>query len=160
MKAIIVSDTHYHNECLYELQERYKDVEYFIHCGDLEDDPRDFPGWIVVRGNSDYFQGMPSSLILELEGHRMLVVHSHKCIAYRHLSLIHDALVKKCDIVCFGHTHIAEAYKEQGIYMINPGSIWFPRSNKPGSYVLLDIQKKKIKAQIIYNDGSQEWFTK
>ena len=161
MKVIIVSDTHYHNECLNELQNQYKDADYFVHCGDLEENADDYPGWLFVCGNCDYDPKLPQYRILDLEGnHRILVMHSHNCKMYRYQSLIHDALIHHCDIVCFGHTHVAEVQREQNITLINPGSIWFSRSKSPGSYAVLEIINKKIKVEIVYNDGKKEWFTK
>ena len=50
MQIVVVSDTHSRNEILDRLEEKYKDAYALIHCGDLEDDPRYYPRWLVVRG--------------------------------------------------------------------------------------------------------------
>ena len=111
MKVIIVSDTHYHNECLNELQNQYKDADYFVHCGDLEDNADDYPGWLFVCGNCDYDPKLPQYRILDLEGnHRILVMHSHNCKMYRYQSLIHDALIHHCDIVWHKHAAILQSW--------------------------------------------------
>ncbi|MGM9913317.1 YfcE family phosphodiesterase, partial [Floccifex sp.] len=112
MKLIVVSDTHYYNNCLFELQKQYPQADYFIHCGDLEGDPDQYPGWIIVRGNNDYDLRLPLNKILEIENHRILIMHSHNMRMCRTEAMVHDALVNNCDIVCFGHTHVPSKQKE------------------------------------------------
>lgn len=40
---------------------------------------------------------------------------------------------------CFlsGHTHVPTAYQENGIYLLNPGSISLPKENHPRTYAIL-----------------------
>lgn len=154
MKVIVVSDTHGNNDCLFALQEKYADADAFIHCGDLEDDPRDFPGWVFVRGNNDYFGGFKDSRIVYLDnGHKIFMVHSHRCsYSYRKEALLHDALVNQCDIVCYGHTHVSDIDQMDKVTLINPGSFWYPRDGKPGSYAILETKGKEVHAQIIYRE--------
>lgn len=54
MKIVVVSDSHGRNDILKTIQEKHPNAKLFIHCGDLEDDPMNFPGYIIVRGNNDY----------------------------------------------------------------------------------------------------------
>ena len=55
MKIVVVSDSHGKNDILNAIREKHPDAGLFIHCGDLEDDPMFYPGYIVVRGNNDYY---------------------------------------------------------------------------------------------------------
>ena len=55
MKFVVVSDSHGRNDILNVIREKHPDAGLFIHCGDLEDDPMFYPGYIVVRGNNDYY---------------------------------------------------------------------------------------------------------
>ncbi len=55
MKIVVVSDSHGRNDILKTIQEKHPNAKLFIHCGDLEDDPMNYPGYIIVRGNNDYF---------------------------------------------------------------------------------------------------------
>ena len=56
-----------------------------------------------------------------------------------------------CDIVCFGHTHASMIHKMDGVFLLNPGSVTFPRDGKPRSYAILDVDKE-IHAKIIFMD--------
>ncbi len=43
------------------------------------------------------------------------------------------------DILIYGHSHIPKAEKKWGnIYVINPGSITFPKEDSPHSYGVLE----------------------
>ncbi|MEL5899849.1 metallophosphoesterase family protein, partial [Clostridium sporogenes] len=44
-----------------------------------------------------------------------------------------------------GHTHIPLAEKTNNIFMINPGSITFPKENTPHCYGILNDNLFKIK---------------
>ena len=47
-------------------------------------------------------------------------------------------------IALFGHTHVPYNQYHDGIYMLNPGSIAFPRDCSRPSYGLIDITPKGI----------------
>ena len=83
MKIVVVSDNHGRSEPLEQILELHRDADVFIHCGDSELPPQFLQGYVCVRGNNDFYYEYPEMKILELEGHRMMIVHGH------HLSLIH-----------------------------------------------------------------------
>ena len=78
MKVIVVSDSHGRDDLLYDLQERYPDAGAFLHCGDVEAPAEDFPGYLIVQGNNDYYYDIPASRVLPIGGHRILLIHSHQ----------------------------------------------------------------------------------
>ena len=150
MPIVVVSDTHSRNEILDILEERYKDAYAFIHCGDLEDDPRYYPRWLIVRGNNDYFGKFREDLRIKVGSHRIYVTHSHRCsYLYREKNLERLAQEYGCDIVCYGHTHISKITNQNGILMVNPGSCWLPRAGKEPSYALINIEGSRVEAKII-----------
>ena len=157
MKVIVVSDSHGRNNLLFELQEKYKDADAFIHCGDLEDDPRLFPGWVFVRGNNDYFGDFVNERIVYLDnGHKIFMTHSHRCTyAYRKDSLYQKALTNQCDIVCYGHTHVSDITWKDNVLLLNPGSLWLPRDGNPPSFAILETKGSKIDVKIIFEP---DWF--
>lgn len=66
IKIILVSDNHYHDEPLQELQKHYRDADYFFHCGDSEMPYKSLSGFARVRGNNDYDYDYPETLVLEV----------------------------------------------------------------------------------------------
>ena len=42
------------------------------------------------------------------------------------------------DVFVYGHTHLPKAEKENGVWILNPGSITLPKGNAPGTYGLLE----------------------
>ena len=52
---------------------------------------------------------------------------------------------KKADIVLFGHTHQALAEYDDGLYILNPGSL----HGSMGTYGIIDITKAGIVTNIV-----------
>ena len=149
-KVIVVSDNHFAKEGIEFIKKEYKDIDYFLHCGDSDMYSDDLVGWNVVSGNHDqFFSPFPQELILEIEEHRFLIVHGHKhgiFLGY-YDTLVEDAKNKKCDVVCFGHIHWYVDGERKGIRLLNPGSIRYPRDGADMSYMYLEVTKDKIKAE-------------
>ena len=103
----------------------------------------------AVRGNCDgfrLFDATPEQRILEREGHRLLLNHGHRLGAKAgEGGLIAAAKAAGCDIVLFGHTHLArETYvPEYGIHLFNPGSAGHPREGAP-SFGLLMLSGENV----------------
>lgn len=49
--------------------------------------------------------------------------------------------LQKGDVLLFGHIHIPKCYEEEGILILNPGSVSIPKENSEHSYMLLDGNK-------------------
>lgn len=155
MKIIVASDSHGSNEILYQLQEKYKDADLFIHCGDLEDDPLNYPGWVFVKGNNDYFGEFAKQRIIPVAGHKIFVIHSDRCsYFYREENLTRMAQMHNCDIVCYGHTHVSHIEVKDHVFLLNPGSISWPRDGRPKCYAILEVDYTSIHADILFED---EW---
>ena len=76
MKVVVVSDSHGRDDLLYDLQEQYPNADAFLHCGDVEAPQENFPGYLIVQGNNDYYYDLPAHRVLPLGGHRVLLIHS------------------------------------------------------------------------------------
>lgn len=148
IKIILVSDNHYHDEPLQELQRHYRDADYFFHCGDSEMPYKSLSGFARVRGNNDYDYEYPETLVLEVGGHRFLLTHGHRQgIYFGYDGLIRLAKINGCDIVCFGHTHRYTEVEKDGILLLNPGSIWCNRDGSAPSYMIITLENEKIKIE-------------
>ena len=145
MKIVVVSDSHGRNDILNLIREKHPEARLFIHCGDLEDDPMNYPGYIIVRGNNDYFCRFEDQRIIPIGKHRIFVTHSHRFSYFsRCEQLANRAKELDCDIVCFGHTHVAYFDQVDGVVLLNPGSLSHSRDGKPCSYAVLDIDENHV----------------
>ena len=134
MKVLIVSDTHGQDENLEETVLREAPFDYLIHCGDVEgreifiEALAECP-CTIVAGNNDFFTDLPYDEEVTLEGHKILVTH---------------AQAKGCKIAMYGHTHMPLIENEDGILVINPGSLTYPRQRgRRPSYAVMQIEEGK-----------------
>lgn len=142
MKAeiILCSDTHGSSIYLDELERAYPKADLLIHCGDLEDDACRYPHWVFVRGNNDWDNTIPDQRIVSVAGIRILMTHSH-LYGYRNREerLAQAAIAQNCQVVAFGHTHVPMVRRVQGVLLVNPGSMTFPRDGKDPCYAKMIV---------------------
>lgn len=149
MRILIVSDTHRHNENYFRVLEKEGQLDMVIHCGDAEGseyllkEAADCP-FHVVMGNNDFFSNLPREIELEIGNSRVLITHGHYyCVSNGYELLKDEALSRDFDIVMYGHTHRPVIDKSDGIIVINPGSLTYPRQEgRRPSYIIMEISKK------------------
>ena len=150
MKILAVSDTHGRDEKLEQVVEREKPFDYLIHCGDVEgreffiEALADCP-CTRVAGNNDFFSDLLREDEIVLEGHKIMVTHGHNYgVSMDLYGISEEAAARECEIVLFGHTHKPVIEKKNGVLVINPGSVSFPRQEgrKP-SYAILNLEEGK-----------------
>lgn len=152
MQIIVTSDTHGLTKPLDFLLKHYPHASAYIHCGDICLDPQAYPQFIVAAGNNDYYN-IPHERVVEIDGVRILVMHSHLLgFGDRHAKMVEKAKANNCSIVCYGHTHISEATKQDGIIIVNPGSFYQPRDGKLPSYAVIEIENDNVKIKIEHVD--------
>lgn len=140
MKVLIVSDTH-GNKFKEELLVKEKDVDIFLHAGDSLFYEYDLYPFISVKGNCDHYLEFNELYSFKTPYGRLLMRH----IPFT-LSEIEKYEKEGFKIFVHGHTHIRKAEQlEKGVYIFNPGSLFYPRDGKPGSYLILEINEKEIK---------------
>lgn len=146
MLIAVISDTHRMIKYINSAKELIKDVDILIHLGDNIDDvellQQDFKGELyAVAGNCDYSKKYPKETIIEVNGRKIFFTHGD---LYGVKSSINNIYYRGrelgVDIVLFGHTHQQLIEEEDGLILMNPGSISLPRSN--GRYVgFIDIDE-------------------
>ncbi len=162
MKIIIISDTHGAYAKLSKVMQLHQDADRFIHLGDGERDvntlfltyPQMRERFYYINGNCDYgllYEGTPF-LTLDLPyGHRIFAAHGHHFqVKFGTARILYEGKQKQADIILYGHTHVSDCQYENGIYIINPGSLGLPRDGKKPSYALLDISEKGILPNIVF----------
>lgn len=95
---------------------------------------------LCVRGNCDAevdsmvlsFPIRADYAFLSLDGITVFATHGH-------LFTHHECALKKGDCFLQGHTHIPQIQMtDDGILLLNPGSVSLPKNNAPATYMLFD----------------------
>ena len=151
----VVSDTHSHVEYTQDAVRimRGLGVEMVLHCGDIGSVLiipvfKDLPTHFVL-GNVDWNQQEIREAIavagqtchgrfgrLDVEGRRIAFLHGDDGQILRQ-TIEQDGV----DIVCYGHTHVAEHHHENGKLVVNPGAVW---RSRPPSVAVLDLAEMQV----------------
>ena len=151
MKIVLLSDNHRDLYSINYIRKKYADLPYRVHCGDNCLLPEQMEGFTAVAGNMDFWD-YPDEIVLEIEGHRILVMHGHRLFpSYRPDHDLMAAAAKKegCDTVFYGHTHLYYDGTVNGVRMLNPGSIYRNRDESPRCFMEVEITKDAITAKRI-----------
>ncbi|MBO0960165.1 metallophosphoesterase [Neobacillus sp. MM2021_6] len=158
-KVLVVSDSHGLTKELEVLRERHlNEVDLMIHCGDSELMPDDkaLSGYLTVMGNCDFGGGYPLDTTSEVAGKKFFITHGHRySVKSTLMNVKYKASEVNANIVCFGHSHILGAELIDGVLFLNPGSIRLPRERLEKTYVILDLQDKKIKLSVFEINGRE-----
>jgi len=153
MKILVVSDTHGNYLAPVQI---YKETgaEMLIHLGDEIEDAVTLElilecPVIKVPGNCDPGAQEPRDLLRSIADRLFFITHGHQYQVKNSLnSLVEKAKGLKAAIVLFGHTHKPLIQKQDGILLINPGTLMAGCDAK--SYALLNATYSKITSEIIY----------
>lgn len=156
MKILIVSDTHGYLERLERVMEREIPIDMMVHCGDVEKDAARIPlitpsPLYMVAGNNDWGRGLSNVLTADAGGHRIFITHGHTYqVGYGIERLVAAAKANKADIAMFGHTHVPFLEETEGVLVVNPGSLTYPRQQgRKATYAVMEIgENGKIAANI------------
>ena len=149
MKILIISDTHGSHKNFDRVIEKERPLDMLIHLGDVEGDEDYIPAVAdcpvhMVSGNNDYNLDLPAQDIFNIGDYKVLVVHGHTFYVYRGVERLKQyALQNNIDIVMFGHTHKPYFSQKDGLTVLNPGSLSYPRQDgrKP-SYMVMEIDEE------------------
>jgi len=146
MIVAVISDTHLEqpDSMLATVFERYcLRADVLLHCGDCVGDEtwsylNAHPRFYSVQGNCDLpplWGTLPALRELELEGFRLGMGHG-----WGPRSKVGEVVAGQfsaVDIVCYGHTHIRDWRRlATGTWLLNPGSLFWPRSGEGGLAML------------------------
>lgn len=158
MKILIVSDTHRNEDNLIKVLEMEKSLDLLIHCGDVEGAEYEIENYagcktVFVAGNNDFFSRLPREVQIQVENYNIWVTHGHNYYVNTNPDYIKkEAKIRNVDIVMYGHTHRPIIEKMDGLIVINPGSISYPRQEgrKP-SYAIMEVKEDRIsRLEILY----------
>jgi putative phosphoesterase len=103
-------------------------ADLILHAGDflaraVLDELRELAPLEGVHGNMDDAELkalLPGRRIVEVAGRRIGMVHDAGPAAGRAARLV--AAFPGCDLVVYGHTHLPELVRHDGVLILNPGS--------------------------------------
>lgn len=134
MLIAVISDTHRIIKYINSAKELIKGADILIHLGDNVEDveilEQGFKGEVyAVAGNCDYSRKYPKETIIEVNGRKIFFTHGD---LYGVKSSINNIYYRgkelEVDIVLFGHTHQQIIEEENGLILMNPGSVSLPKS--------------------------------
>lgn len=147
MKILVVSDSHGDYNTFNKLVRSQSKAEIVIFLGDgfeeFNDVRMNFPEkmFIGVKGNNDWGCSLPLCEERVIEGKKFFITHGHiERVKYGLDMLKQKARSHGADIVLFGHTHIPHNGYDNGMYILNPGSV----RRFSCSYGVIDIQNGDI----------------
>jgi len=93
-----------------------------------------------VSGNCDSPQWAPRVREVERLGWRVLVVHGDRFgVHLGHQGLLDEAHRRDAQLVCYGHTHHALHAVDEGVHLLNPGSL--ARGERRGSFARVVLRR-------------------
>ena len=154
MKLVVMSDSHGDKETVKAVSALSADA--IFHCGDSElsfDDPV-LHTMYKVRGNCDRDVRFPLSVVADVQGKKVLVVHGHEHdVKSSLMGLYYSALEHGANIVLFGHSHLYGAEMKDGILFVNPGSTMQPRGGREATYAVIEWDES---VEIIFKNNLHE----
>ena len=145
IKITIISDTHGNLTAIDKMEQIILESDYVFHLGDHFDDMKNYAHVLGdklyrVHGNCDW--GNQKDVIVKIGPHKILATHGDLYSAKRGTEkLIQKAKEEGCSVVFYGHTHVAEIKKVDGVLLINPGTLQKYCANKTFAYVIISNEK-------------------
>ncbi len=157
MRIVVVSDTHGAYDRLRFVIRRHENADLLIHLGDGADEFFDlfrrYPNLPMrfCRGNCDpRFSGtLKKTLTIPVFAHRIFACHGDSYSVKGGIeNLLAAAKDQGADIILYGHTHEKLTTYQNGVYILNPGSLSHPRNGYP-SYGLLDVTPAGVLTSLV-----------
>lgn len=152
MRILVVSDTHKDEFSLRKAILEQPKAEIVIHLGDGADEAQEmkesFPDkmFLMVRGNCDWGSTLPATGEITVGGKKIFYTHGYAYnVKYGLGEIKAAARSQKADILLFGHTHEAIVDYADGLYLMNPGSLF----GTQGTYGTIDITPAGIVPNLI-----------
>ena len=149
-----VADTHGNTDIIINKLTKLK-LDHLLFAGDYYKDGQTISGELnvpahIVAGNCDVTHRAKQEEIITFLKQHILLVHGHQYGVKRDLNrLYYRARELDVDAVVFGHTHSPYCEKTGGLWMVNPGSPVRPRLQRSGSFALIEIDERGLRAWIM-----------
>ena len=152
MRILVVSDTHGNEMNLRRAILSQPKAEIVIHLGDGETEADrtklQFPEkmFLQVRGNCDWGSSTPVTGEYTALGVKIFFTHGHLYgVKSGEYNIVCAARERKAQVLLYGHTHNAFTDYEDGLYLMNPGSL----SGWQATYGTLDLTERGIVTNVV-----------
>ena len=145
IKITIISDTHGNLADIDKMAQIILESDYVFHLGDHFDDMKNYAHVLKnklyrVHGNCDW--GNQKEVVVTAGKVKIFATHGDLYGVKRDTKrLVEKAKEEGCQVALYGHTHVAEIKKEDGILLINPGTLQKYSANKTFAYVVINEDK-------------------
>ena len=152
MRVLVLSDTHRDRYALREALLRQPKAEVLIHLGDGAEEAQELcaglPGkaFYQVRGNCDWGSALPPVGEYTAAGVKIFYTHGHLYgVKSGQYTIVCAARERKARVLLYGHTHNALEDYDDGLYLLNPGSL----NSWEATYGTVDITPQGIVTNIV-----------
>lgn len=146
MKILIISDTHGHDENLEQVLKIEQPIDLLVHLGDMEGSEHHIRSLAkcpcaLIAGNNDFFSLLDRELEMKIGKYNVLITHGHYYyVTVGTENIRREGIARNKDIVMFGHTHRPYLDIREGIVVLNPGSLSYPRQEgRIPTYIIMTI---------------------
>ena len=148
MRVLIVSDTHGRHRNFDDALGQAGEIDYLVHLGDVGGEERYYetvcgcPAY-VLAGNNDMFSRSLPQMEIRFGKKVAFMAHGHQYFVSHGLEdILREGKRRKADIIMHGHTHKPFVREIDGITVLNPGSLTFPKQegHRP-SYIIMEIDR-------------------
>jgi putative phosphoesterase len=162
LRVAVIADTHLPrgarelpDACVDELRR----ADLVLHAGDvvaaavLEDLRALGPPVHAVCGNMEepaLAQALPTELVVDVEEARIGLVHVPGPAAGREARL--RGRFPGCQAVVYGHTHVPQVERDEGVWILNPGSPTERRRAPEHTMLLLEVRGSEIEPTLLRLD--------
>lgn len=151
MLLAVFSDSHGNTERMAAVLRHYQ-PDLVLFLGDVVRDAErirnafpDIP-FYILPGNCDYGAAYEDSLLLDLDGIRLFAAHGHNHgVKYGLDRFCNSVFCSGATLGLYGHTHRALWHEENGIQLMNPGSI----GSQHPTFGLITIENGTAACQIL-----------
>lgn len=155
MRILVISDTHGKHRAIAEIIEKHNDIDHIFFLGDLVKDIEEIKeeykqkNYYIVSGNCDGFSLYKNTDIGIINGVKILFTHGHSYGVKGGIEkLCEAARARECKLALFGHTHAPLTVYDNGITLVNPGSLTCSRQG-PNTYAIVDVLPSGIVTSIL-----------
>lgn len=145
MRLLVLSDSHGRKSNLLKIVELHPEADAVIFLGDGEGDI-DYVKelcpdrkYYCVAGNCDRGSPLATFRLEHFGGKIAYITHgNHEFVKFTLDTLLEKARCCGASIALYGHTHVPDTKFEDGIILLNPGSV------ADGKYAMVDILETGI----------------
>lgn len=156
MRILIISDSHGRAKIVTDIIKKHSDIDHIFFLGDtvgdIEAAKEAFPqkNYHIVMGNCDIFGNYKKEDIITVENTRIFYCHGHRYgVKYTTENIKNAATKNNCTLALFGHSHCSILSYDNGLYLVNPGSVFSGRDGKE-TYAIVDVTDSGIMPSILY----------